>query len=82
MPDLLVLPSIVTDVRALFDAHKEFDKVLRDGSASMDTLGRAVATLKEMTSPEQLADGHQLQEAPAQEQPNAARGGARRTRSW
>ena len=58
----------------LVNAHKELDQVLRDGSASMDTLGRAVATLKEMTSPEQLADGHQIQEAPAQEQPNAAPG--------
>ena len=58
----------------LVNAHKELDQVLRDGSASMDALGRAVATLKEMTSPEQLADGHQIQEAPAQEQPNAAPG--------
>ena len=71
---LLLVPSIDTGARALFDAHKEFDEVLRDGSASMDALKRAVATLKEMTSREQLADGHQIQEAPAQEQPNAAPG--------
>ena len=69
---LLVVPSIDTGGRALFDAH--LDQVLRDGSASMDALKVAVATFKEMTWREQLADGHQIQEAPAQEQPNAAPG--------